>query len=43
MKNSNKQDSHIYQQFRVMGYLALIGIAIAFIKAIFSDGKAFPL
>ena len=43
MKNTNRKDAHIYQQFRFMGYLALIGIVIAFIKTIFTQSKSLPL
>ena len=42
-KDINKKDAHIYRQFRFMGYLALLGIVIAFIKTIFSQGKSLPL
>ena len=43
MKNTHRKDTHIYKQFRYMGYLALIGIAIAFIKTVFVQSKSLPL
>lgn len=43
MKNINRKDAHIYQQFRFMGYLALIGVAIAFIKTLVVQSKSLPL